>query len=97
MPVRPKVPPSPPAPLYTDPNGAAQFLLNSPQTLANWRLSGQGPPFSKVGNKILYAVADLIAFVAERKVNSTSEVEYFGKPRGRPPLKAAAASAPAAD
>jgi hypothetical protein len=53
--------------------------------LAVWRLNGTGPPFSKVGNKILYAVADLIAFVAERKVKSTSQLDYRGKQRGRPP------------
>jgi hypothetical protein len=85
MGVRPKVQPSPPPSPFVDSHGAAQFLRLSEQTLANWRLRGNGPPFAKIGTKILYSVDDLLAYVAERKVRSTSEVEYCGKPRGRPP------------
>jgi hypothetical protein len=94
---RPKTPPIKPESPYTDADGAAAFLLVAPQTLANWRITGEGPPFSKVGHRILYSIADLTAFVAERKVNSTSELEYRGKTRGRPPKAASAASAPAAN
>jgi hypothetical protein len=44
---RPKAQPSPPVTPFLDSSGAAQFLLAAPQTLANWRLKGEGPVFSK--------------------------------------------------
>jgi hypothetical protein len=80
MPVRPKTQPTPPPSPFVDTDGAASFLLAAPQTLANMRLTGEGPPFSKFGGKVLYHVDDLLEFVAERKVKSTSEVEYSGRP-----------------
>jgi hypothetical protein len=85
MTVRHKAQPTPPASPYTDTNGAASFLLNSAQTMANWRLKGGGPPFSKIGKKVIYAVSDLLAFIEARKVTSTSQLEYRGRKRGRPP------------
>ena len=90
MPVRPKVQPSPPPSPFVDSHGAAQFLCVAEQTIANWRLRGGGPPFSKIGAKILYDIADLVRFVAERKVKSTSEITYTGRRRGRPPRPGAA-------
>jgi hypothetical protein len=84
MTVRPKTKLIPPVSPYVDPDGAAQFLWVAPQTLANWRLSGGGPPFAKIRGTILYAVADLISFVESKKVQSTSAVEYRGPAGGRP-------------
>ena len=45
----------------------------STRTLANWRNLGNGPPFSKIGGKILYRLADLVAWEEKRTVQSTSE------------------------
>lgn len=34
-------------------------------TLATWRSRGSGPPFVKVGGKVLYRVADIVAYEAK--------------------------------
>jgi hypothetical protein len=44
-----------------------------PQTLANWRNLGEGPPFTKVGGKVLYPEDRLEAWLQQRTVNSTSD------------------------
>ncbi|HCD06458.1 MAG: DNA-binding protein [Methylophaga sp.] len=43
----------------------AQLLKVSTQTLANWRSSGQGPNFHKVGGSVRYELADIKEFVAK--------------------------------
>lgn len=62
---------------------AAAYLRMSHHTLANRRVSGKGPAFSKDGRKVLYRIADLDAFVAKNLRRSTSDVE------GQPPTPAA--------
>jgi hypothetical protein len=52
--------------------------------LAKLRTVGGGPPFSKLGGKVLYEIGDLKNWVAARKVKSTAQVAYTGRPRGRP-------------
>lgn len=42
-------------------------------TLANWRSGGDGPPFIKIGAKVLYVLADVEAWEASRRVSSTSQ------------------------
>jgi hypothetical protein len=44
------------------------------KTLRNWRVSGRGPPFSKLGATVRYELATAIRWARERQVNSTSEV-----------------------
>jgi hypothetical protein len=44
------------------------------KTLRNWRVSGRGPPFSKLGATVRYELATAISWARERQVNSTSEV-----------------------
>lgn len=34
----------------------------SDQTMANWRHAGKGPPFIRVGSRVLYAIESIIAF-----------------------------------
>jgi len=34
----------------------------SDQTLANWRYAGKGPPFIRVGSRVLYPVEGINAF-----------------------------------
>jgi len=51
---------------------AAAFLGLKPQTLAKMRLQGKSPPYHKIGSRVLYHVADLDAWIAERKQRSTS-------------------------
>lgn len=43
---------------------AAALLRVAPQTLMNWRISGKGPQFCKVGGRVLYETASLEKFVA---------------------------------
>jgi hypothetical protein len=43
------------------------------KTLRNWRVSGRGPPFSKLGSSVRYELATAIRWARERQVNSTSE------------------------
>jgi len=56
---------------------AAAFLRVRPQTLANWRSRGEGPTFSKVGNRVLYTREALVAFVKanERAATTTATTQ----------------------
>ena len=49
----------------------------SPGTLANWRCSGTtttvGPPYLRIGNKVLYALSDVEAWEAKQRYESTAE------------------------
>lgn len=56
-----------------DTKAAAQFLGLSYSTLSKLRLSGDGPPFLKLGNRVLYARPDIEAWVLSRRCRSTSE------------------------
>ncbi len=58
---------------YLTPSAAAEYLFVSPNTLANWRVLGQGPPFVKVGRAVRYRRADLDAFLESCRRASTSE------------------------
>lgn len=57
------------------PPDAAKYLGMSASTLAKMRVRGDGPPYSKVGPRIVvYDVDDIEQWLDARKVNSTSEV-----------------------
>jgi predicted DNA-binding transcriptional regulator AlpA len=61
------------------PAEAASFLGFSPSTLAKMRLRGDGPPYSKLGNRIVvYDRNDLEAWVNARKRSSTSPANDGG-------------------
>ena len=45
------------------------------RTLANWRSAGISPPFTKVGGRILYRVADIEEWERKRTVKSTSNYQ----------------------
>lgn len=47
------------APEFTDTKGAASFTQVPAATLATMRVRGGGPPYYKVGSRVLYAYADL--------------------------------------
>jgi excisionase family DNA binding protein len=50
---------------YVNTREAAEYLGCSPKTLQNWRSSGKGPRFVRIGGKIAYDFADLDAFIRE--------------------------------
>lgn len=52
---------------------AAAYLNVSESWLNKSRITGTGPAFIKIGSGVLYAVEDLDAFAASRRVRSTSE------------------------
>jgi hypothetical protein len=52
---------------------AAAMLAVAVQTLAKWRVSGQGPRFRRFGRAVIYDVADLRAWVAAQELRSTSD------------------------
>jgi excisionase family DNA binding protein len=52
---------------------AAMRLTLSERTLERWRVSGDGPPFAKLGRRVLYRQSDLDEWIAARVVASTSE------------------------
>jgi hypothetical protein len=54
-----------------DQEAAAAYLNVSTQWLESRRQDGSGPPFAKLGRRIIYRKSDLEAFVAQRLVNST--------------------------
>lgn len=43
------------------------------RTLHNWRTSGGGPPFTKIGGAVLYKLDDVEKWEASRTVQSTSQ------------------------
>jgi excisionase family DNA binding protein len=50
-------------PNYLDRKRAAEYLGLSEHTLARWAVTRMGPPFSKVGSRTRYKIADLDAFL----------------------------------
>lgn len=53
---------------------AAAYLGISPSTLAKMRMRGNSPPFVRVTTRaVAYVIADLDAYLAARKVSSTSD------------------------
>lgn len=42
-------------------------------TLCKKRLTGDGPPFVKIGSAVYYERAIIVKWIAERRVRSTSE------------------------
>ena len=52
---------------------AAPKIGVSPGTLDNWRVKGLGPKFIKAGRRVLYDPADIEAWKAANRFQSTSE------------------------
>lgn len=53
---------------------AAEYLGYAESTLEKKRLTGDGPPFIKLGRVIVYDTRDLDAWLASRRAISTSEL-----------------------
>lgn len=63
--------PHPQAPRRLSEREAAAYLGPvSIRTLQNWRNNKTGPAYTKLGGRIVYAVADLEAFIAANRVES---------------------------
>jgi Helix-turn-helix domain len=51
---------------------AASYLRLAPATLANWRSSGDGPLYLKLGAKVVYRRRDLDAWADAHRRDSTN-------------------------
>lgn len=59
---------------YLTPEETAQRLRLTVGTLANWRVRGQGPAFTKMGRKVLYPIAKVEAYEAAQTRQNTARV-----------------------
>ena len=64
-------------PLALDTKGAAAYLALEPATLEDWRMKqDQGPPFRRLGRRVVYMVADLEAWaLAHPALGSTTQAD----------------------
>ncbi|WP_417491838.1 helix-turn-helix transcriptional regulator [Maricaulis sp.] len=60
-------------PRYVNTFKAAEYLGMSPSYMNKMRLTGDGPPFAKIGTRVAYDLDDLAAWVEARKQTSTSD------------------------
>lgn len=51
---------------------AADYLRVAPHTLDNWRYESSGPPYLKLGRKVLYRQGDLDAFLEANYVGGAT-------------------------
>ena len=56
-----------PTDLY-DQNGLAKKIHHSPRTLERWRMTGDGPPYVKLGRKCLYQLSAVEEWLAARTI-----------------------------
>lgn len=56
----------------------ARILGMSVRTLQGWRLRGEGPPFVKIRSAVRYQVREVLNWIEEQKVRSTSEAAERG-------------------
>jgi hypothetical protein len=59
-------------PALIDPPLLAQRIGVGVGCLAKWRLTGQGPPFIRVGRRIHYDPRDVTAWLDSRRASSTT-------------------------
>ncbi|MGH7539981.1 MAG: helix-turn-helix transcriptional regulator [Gemmatimonadota bacterium] len=62
-------------PVFLVEREAADLIRMKVSTLQNWRTLGSGPPFSKVGARVLYEREALLAWVRDRQRTSTTPPE----------------------
>lgn len=62
-----------PPPRYFRTSEAARFLSLSGRTLEKHRTYGTGPEYHKIGGRVVYSVADLMAWAKLGKKKSTSD------------------------
>jgi hypothetical protein len=58
---------------YCNTRAAALYLGLSPRTLEKWRMTGQGPSYTKRGRRCLYRLEDLDAWAEAGMRRSTSQ------------------------
>lgn len=62
-----------PCAAFLDTSDAAEVLGVSPRTLEDWRWRGGGPPFFKLGRRMVrYRLEDLMAFALKSRFRNTA-------------------------
>ncbi|MAK63581.1 MAG: excisionase [Maricaulis sp.] len=59
-------------PQLLSPDQAALRLRVATNTLAKWRVSGEGPDFVKIGSRVFYEQGDLFDWIEGQKRSNTS-------------------------
>lgn len=55
---------------------AAAYCGSSKSTFEKYRLTGEGPVYSKIGRVVVYDLADIDAWLESKKRRSTSEAVF---------------------
>ena len=72
-------PPTPWQAQFIDEIQAAAILGVSRKSMQNWRWRGIGPTFHRFETAIRYEVGELLAYAAERRVQSTTEADQLAE------------------
>jgi hypothetical protein len=64
-----------PALIRLSPNDTALITGLAPKTLEGMRVEGRGPAFMKLGRRVQYRLADVIAFMAANTFTTTREAK----------------------
>ena len=64
---------------FIDEIQAAAILGVSRKSMQNWRWRGIGPTFHRFETAIRYEVGELLAYAAERRVQSTTEADQLAE------------------
>ena len=60
-------PSTPPVSPLMDSADSAAYIKVNPRTLANWRVLGKGPRYTRVGRRPFYRIVDLETWLAARE------------------------------
>ncbi len=66
------------SPIVLSSKAVSQITGLSVSTLAKMRLSGDGPPYAKLGRRVVYRPEDIDAWIAQNRYRSTSEYPRNG-------------------
>lgn len=58
-----------------DTKESAPVIGVKPKTLENWRVSGEGPVFCKIGRSVTYRLVDLLSFREGARYSTTREAK----------------------
>jgi len=78
-------------PVYT--NSVADFCGVRDSTVVGWRRRGTGPPFTRVGNRVLYFISDVETWLREGQtdpVEAKAEKEAVKEAKAAEPIPAPA-------
>jgi predicted DNA-binding transcriptional regulator AlpA len=69
---------TPPTPQLVKEDAAADMLGTTVRTLQDWRLTGRGPRYAKLGRAVRYDLADIRSWLESRKYQSTADEAVRG-------------------